>query len=101
MSEVIVLTMVPDRETALKIARNLVECKLAACVNIVDKVTSVYEWKGEICEEGELLLIIKSVAANFTWIKDRILELHPYELPEVIMFNIDAGLEEYLAWIRK
>ena len=101
MSEVIVLTMVPDRETALKIARNLVECKLAACVNIVDKVPSVYEWKGEICEEGELLLIIKSVAANFTWIKDRILELHPYELPEVIMFNIDAGLEEYLAWIRK
>ena len=92
MSEVIVLTMVPDRETALKIARNLVECKLAACVNIVDKIT---------CEEGELLLIIKSVAANFTWIKDRILELHPYELPEVIMFNIDAGLEEYLAWIRK
>ncbi len=101
MSEVIVLTMVPDRETALKIARNLVECKLAACVNIVDKITSVYEWKGETCEEGELLLIIKSVAANFTWIKDRILELHPYELPEVIMFNIDAGLEEYLAWIRK
>ncbi len=101
MSEVIVLTMVPDRETALKIARNLVECKLSACVNIVDKITSVYEWKGEICEEGELLLIIKSVAANFTWIKDRILELHPYELPEVIMFNIDAGLEEYLAWIRK
>lgn len=101
MSEVIVLTMVPDRETALKIARNLVACKLAACVNIVDKITSVYEWKGEICEEGELLLIIKSVAANFTWIKDRILELHPYELPEVIMFNIDAGLEEYLAWIRR
>ncbi len=101
MTEVVVLTMVPDRETGLKIARNLVECKLAACVNMIDKATSVYEWQGKICEEEEFLLIIKTTAANFSWVKDKILELHPYELPEVIMFKIDAGLEEYLAWIRK
>lgn len=99
MVQAVILTMVSDKEEGLNIARSLVDAKLAACVNLIDKATSVYWWQGKICEETEVLLIIKTEAANFEEVKERILSLHSYELPEVVMFNIDKGYDEYLKWI--
>ncbi len=95
----IVLCTVPDRETAEHIAANLVTEQLAACVNIVPGVTSVYRWKDSIEKDAELLLIIKTHSTVFATLTDRIKTLHPYELPEIIAVPITDGLPEYLDWI--
>ena len=95
----IVLCTVPDRDTADRIAANLVTDRIAACVNIVPGVTSIYRWKGSIETDTELLLIIKTHSAVFDTLTDRIKALHPYELPEVIAVPIKDGLPEYLDWI--
>ncbi|MDD3593256.1 MAG: divalent-cation tolerance protein CutA [Candidatus Gastranaerophilales bacterium] len=99
MSYCIVLTTTAKKIDALKIARALVVRKLCACVNIAANITSVYEWKDELCEEEEFLLIIKSVDKNFDNIKKTIIELHPYELCEVIQIPVTKGYDKYLEWI--
>jgi periplasmic divalent cation tolerance protein len=96
----IVLCTVPDEAAAKQIATALVEEKLAACVNIVPGITSVYRWKGAIETAPELLLIIKTTRAVYTRLQDRIRALHPYELPEIIAVSLDQGLPDYLAWIK-
>lgn len=96
----IVLCTVPDRDTAGQIAEALVSERLAACVNIVADITSVYRWKGEVEKAPELLLIIKTRQAVYETLQDRIQDLHPYELPEVIAVSIDNGLPAYLDWIK-
>ena len=96
----IVLCTVPDDATARQIASALVAEQLAACVNIVPGITSVYRWKGAIETATELLLIIKTTAAVYSRLQDRIRALHPYELPEVIAVSLDHGLPDYLAWIK-
>lgn len=95
----IVLTTCPDAETAGRIARALVEERLAACVNILPPMRSVYRWKGQVEEASELLLVIKSVTAQFAALRDRLQALHPYELPEIVAVPILDGLPEYLAWL--
>jgi periplasmic divalent cation tolerance protein len=95
----IVLCTVPDRDSAEQIATTLVAESLAACVNIVPGLTSVYRWKGAIETEAELLLVIKSSREVFTALRDRITALHSYELPEVIAVPIRDGLPAYLEWI--
>lgn len=95
----IVLVSCPDRATALKIGASLVEEKLAACANLVDGVTSIYRWKNEIRQDAEALLIIKTRAARFADIERRVLELHPYDVPEIICTDITAGNAPYLNWI--
>jgi len=95
----IVLCTVPDEDTAENIATTLVNEKLAACVNIVPGITSVYRWKGGIERDRELLLLIKSGQGVYPDLEDRIRALHPYELPEVIAVPIGSGLPEYLDWI--
>lgn len=95
----IVLTACPDAETAGRIARALVEERLAACVNILPPMRSVYRWKGQTEEASELLLVIKCSAARFPALRDRLRALHPYELPEIVAVPILDGLPEYLAWI--
>lgn len=95
----IVLTTCPDAETAGRIARALVEERLAACVNILPPMRSVYRWKGQVEEANEQLLVIKSVTAQFTALRDRLRALHPYELPEIVAVPILDGLPEYLAWL--
>ncbi len=92
---------VPDQATAQKIALNLVSNQLAACCNIIAGVESVYFWEGKICRDAELLLIIKSSQEKFEKIKERIIELHPYEIPEVISLPIINGNESYLKWIEE
>ena len=93
------LTTCPDAGVAERIARVLVEEGLAACVNILAPVRSIYKWRGRIEDASEQLLVIKSAAARFAAIRDRLRDLHPYELPEIIAVPIADGLPEYLAWL--
>jgi periplasmic divalent cation tolerance protein len=95
----IVLTTCPDAASAERIARVLVEEGLAACVNILPPMRSIYRWKGKIEDSNELLLVIKSSTARFPAIRDRVQALHPYELPEIIAVPIADGLPDYLAWL--
>jgi periplasmic divalent cation tolerance protein len=95
----IVLTTCPDAACAERIARALVEEGLAACVNILPSMRSIYKWKGKIEDATEQLLVIKSAVARFPAICDRLRSLHPYELPEIIAVPIVEGLPEYLAWL--
>jgi len=96
---IIIITTVNTDSAAKKIAQSLIEEKLAACVNIIPSVTSVFRWEGKISAEPELILIAKSEERLFTEIKDKILSLHPYELPEIITVPITNGSKEYLKWI--
>ena len=89
----------PDFETANKIARQLVEAKVAACVNILPSVTSVYEWQGKVETAQEFLLMIKTCHIHYLTIEAEIKRLHPYELPEIIAVAIEHGLPDYLNWI--
>lgn len=98
MSIVSIIT-VGDARQAEEIARCLVEEKLAACVNIIPSVRSVYRWKDRVEEGTELMLIVKTEQRVFEKMKRRVLELHSYELPEIIALNISEGLESYLDWI--
>ncbi len=95
----IVLTTTGSGDEARKLAHALVERKLAACVNIVGPVDSVYRWKGAVESAQEWLLVIKTAAAQFEPLRDAIRELHSYELPECIAVDVEAGSAEYLAWI--
>lgn len=99
--EIVVLSTVSDRESANRIARALVSEKLAACVNVIPGVTSFYEWDGSIQEENEIIILMKSESSAFEKLKKRILDLHPYELPELVTLDISGGLPEYLEWVRK
>lgn len=95
----IIFSSCPDAETAEQIALTLVEEGLAACVNVLPPMRSVYQWRGRIEQVNEQLLIIKSTVAHFPAVRDRIHALHPYELPEIIAVPIADGLPEYLAWL--
>lgn len=90
----------PDADTAQRIARTLVEQRLAACVNIVPGLRSLYRWQGEIHDDSECLLLIKTCASRIAPLTEAIRQLHPYELPEVIAVPVIAGLAPYLDWIR-
>ena len=93
------LCTVPDRDTATRIAEALVTEHLAACVNIIPAIQSVYRWEGAIEQDEELLLLIKTSAAVWPRLETRILALHPYELPEIISVRIQDGNNNYLNWI--
>lgn len=95
----VVLSTVGKAEDADRIAREVVERGLAACVNVLPAVTSVYRWKGELVVEEERLLVIKTRADRFERLREAIVSLHPYEVPEVIALPIEAGHEPYLAWL--
>src|SRR6266567_41804 len=95
----IVLTTAGSQEEAGKIARHLVEHKLAACVNIIPGIESVYRWKGKVESAREWLLLIKTTAEKFSQVRDAISELHSYDLPECIALAIEDGSPDYLAWI--
>jgi periplasmic divalent cation tolerance protein len=95
----IVLSTAGSEEEAHKIARQLVERRLAACVNIVPQVTSVYRWQGKVEEVREWLLLIKTTAAALHQVRQAIMELHSYELPECLALAIEDGSPNYLQWI--
>ena len=93
------LTNLPDRDAAVKLARELVERRLAACVNVLAECTSIYRWKGTVENAREVPLLIKSRSALYEELEAAINELHPYELPEIIAVPVVRGLAEYLAWV--
>jgi periplasmic divalent cation tolerance protein len=95
----IIFCTCPDKDTAEKIAHLLVEYKLAACVNIVPNIRSVYRWQGEIEQADEFLLLIKAQQATYSELENLIKTHHPYQLPEIIAVPIERGLPDYLNWI--
>lgn len=95
----IILSTAGSEEEARKIAHALVERCLAACVNIVGPIQSLYRWKGTVENAAEYMLIIKTTAGAFPRVRDAIQELHSYELPECVMVAIEAGSSGYLDWI--
>ncbi|HET7065704.1 MAG TPA: divalent-cation tolerance protein CutA [Rudaea sp.] len=99
MSAILVLCTCPDESVAERIAAALVEERLAACVNRLPAVASTYRWKGEVHRDSECLLLIKTTNERFDALRERIVALHPYELPEVIAVDVARGLPPYLAWI--
>lgn len=96
---VVVMTTAGSEEQAGNLAQELVERRLAACVNIVTQVCSVYRWKGKVWRDEEKLLVVKTAAHLFPAVRDAIRELHTYELPEVIMMPIQDPDPEILEWL--
>lgn len=93
------LTTVPSREVGETIAEILVTEHLAACVNLLPTMTSVYRWKGAVERAEEVQLVIKTSESRFASVAGRLRALHPYETPEVLMIRADAGADSYVAWI--
>jgi periplasmic divalent cation tolerance protein len=95
----LVLTTAGTHDEAARIGRTLVERGLAACVNIVGPIESIYRWQGAIETSPEFLLIVKTTQPRFDEVRSAIRELHSYELPECLELGVDAGSPEYLAWL--
>lgn len=95
----VVLCACPNNNVAKNVANALVSEKLAACVNILPGVTSVYAWQDNIETDTEVMLIIKTLVTHFEPLNDRLAELHPYEVPEIVALNIQQGNNDYLNWI--
>ena len=94
-----VFVTAPSTEDAAEIGRTLVREKLAACVNILPGIRSIYTWEGEVCEDDEVLLIIKTRGEIFEALSALVKEVHPYDVPEVIAAPLTAGAADYLNWI--
>ena len=97
----IALTTTGSKEEAQKIARALIERRLAACVNIVGPIESIYRWEAKVESAGEWLLLIKTTANAFAAVSAAITELHSYQLPECVQIPVEAGSENYLRWIEE
>jgi len=99
MPILLVLTNCPDEESANAIALTLVEARLAACVNILPRVQSIYRWQGAVESATEIPLFIKSTASNYPALEAAIRDHHPYQVPEIIALPVERGLPAYLDWI--
>ncbi|MDA2923567.1 divalent-cation tolerance protein CutA [Acidobacteria bacterium AH-259-G07] len=95
----LVISTIDNHEAAERIAHQLVEERLAACVNIISNLTSIYKWKGTLERATEHLMVIKTAEDRLQRLTNRIAELHPYDVPEVIAFSIDSGYAPYLEWV--
>ena len=95
----VVLVTAPSPDQAAEIARALVEERLAACGNVVPAIRSIYRWEGKVHEDAEALLVLKTTRGRFEALRDRVLALHPYDVPEVLALPVEAGNAAYLAWI--
>lgn len=95
-----VLTACPDEASASRIARDLVESGVAACVSRVGPVHSTYRWQGAIHDEPEVLLVIKTMTTRYAELEMRLKSLHPYEVPEIIALKVTAGSADYLSWLQ-
>jgi periplasmic divalent cation tolerance protein len=97
--KIVVLVTASSRRECRKIARHLVEGKLAACVNITQPIQSIYRWQGKVAEDREFLMFIKSTRELFPEIKADMVKLHSYKTPEIICLPIVDGSESYLQWV--
>jgi periplasmic divalent cation tolerance protein len=98
---IVVLVTAPGADEAARIARAVVEERLAACGNVVPGLRSIYRWQGAVQEDAEALLVLKTTRDRFEALRARVLALHPYEVPEVIALPVEAGSAPYLDWIAK
>lgn len=96
----VVFVTAPDAGAGARIARALVEERLAACVNLVPGIRSTYRWQGRVQEDDEVLLVIKTVEGRLDALGERVRALHPYDLPEVLALAAAGGSPDYLAWVR-
>ena len=96
---VIAFSTFPDRETAKRIARELVENAIVACANIVPSVESIYFWKEQVETSAEVLAIFKMTAARYSEFESRLRKLHPYDVPEIVGLNVAEGNPDYLRWV--
>jgi periplasmic divalent cation tolerance protein len=99
MKYVLILSTVSKIEDAQTIANHLVSNSMAACVNFIPNLESVYKWKNQVCKENEFLLMIKTTANKETNVYDSLSEIHPYDTPEIITLPIQNGSKDYLDWI--
>jgi periplasmic divalent cation tolerance protein len=101
MTALLCFSTCPDAETAARIARTLVEERLAACVNQVPGIRSTYRWQGKIHDDAEVLLVIKTTRDHFDALRARLVEMHPYQVPELVALDIADGLPAYLDWLAR
>ncbi|MDE2196801.1 MAG: divalent-cation tolerance protein CutA [Gammaproteobacteria bacterium] len=100
-NQLVTLCTCPDRESAERIGTVLVDERLAACVNLLPGLTSIYRWQGAVCRQPECLLLIKTTAACFQALNARVRSLHPYTVPEIIALPIRDGDPDYLHWLNE
>jgi periplasmic divalent cation tolerance protein len=101
MDALLMISTAGSAKEARKIARNLVEGRLAACVNVIPGVASFFRWKGRLCQEKEALILVKTVNTRVKKIIDKIKEIHSYEVPEIIFFRAVKGEKKYLKWVER
>src|SRR3954451_449740 len=89
----------PDTDTAERIARELVECRLAACGNVLPQIHSIYRWQGKVEAAAEVLGLFKLPANRYAEFETKLRSLHPYDVPEIIATQIERGLPDYLSWV--
>ena len=97
--KIIVVTSVTSEDVAIQLAQELLENYVAACVNIIPKVHSIYRWKGEICDDHESICVIKTREDKFAEVKGIIEAVSGYDIPEVLAFEIKDGAEQFLSWV--
>lgn len=101
MEEIIVFITASDEDEAAKIAKALVEAKLAGCVNIIRDIRSIYSWQGKIEDEKEVLMVAKTQKTLFDSLMKKVKESHSYTVPEIIAIPIVEGSEDYLRWLKE
>jgi periplasmic divalent cation tolerance protein len=97
---VLILTTVPDDARGEALAQTLVEERLAACVNVLPAMTSIYRWRGAVERDSERQLVVKTTRDRIEAVRERIAQLHPYELPELLVVDVVDGGDSYLKWVR-
>ncbi len=97
---IVVLSTAPDAAKAEELARGLVEARLAACVNVIERVVSIYRWEGKVHREHEAQMIVKTTSSRLVELESWLRANHPYEVPELIVLPIGAGSDAYLDWLR-
>lgn len=95
----VALMTAPSMKVATTIARTLLDERLIACANVVPAIRSLYRWKGKVCDEAEVMVVLKLRRTDFARVRSRVVALHPYEVPEVIRLDVAAGHRRYLDWI--
>ncbi len=96
----VVLVTAPAGDRALELAKGILESETAACVNIIPSIRSIYRWEGKVCDDEEVLLVIKTVSTGVEALKREVVSKHPYEVPEFVVLDVSGGHAPYLDWVR-
>jgi len=97
----VILVMTANQEEAVRIGKEMVNAKLAACANIITGIQSIYRWDGKVVQEQEVLLILKSIKPRYRALEKAIKAMHTYEIPEIIALPVKEGLDRYIGWVSR